>query len=328
MTAPPGAPTISVVIPSYQRLERIPALVSAYLEQGADQVVVVLDGPHPQWVEHLSATAADERVLVTELPQNVGLALARIAGLRVATGEIVLAVDDDVVPLEGFVTRHREFHGSGGDRVLMGYMPVAVPPRRGRDDAPTFVYARDYEKQAAAWRSGDSATILGSLWGGTLSIPRGLYARAEELKPSVRIEYNEDLDLGLRLQRLGATASFDQHAQAAHHHQRGWESYLRECTLRGAAIADLEARWGTRPAQLTPMIVIPPGYSRPLGWVQRRIAGRDRAGLLEHALTLAYRAAGAAGRWSIQDGITRMVRRALAMRGYRLAGEQRDAEGR
>ena len=319
-TAATTPPTISVVIPSYRRLGRIPRLVSAYLDQGAEQVVVVLDGPHPGWEGVLGA--GDERIVVTELPQNVGLALARIAGLRVATGDVVLAVDDDVAPHAGFVARHREFHRSGGDRVLMGYMPVALPPRRGRDDAPTFVYARDYEMQAAAWRAGDSGTILGSLWGGTVSLPRSLYERAEDLKPSVRIEYNEDLDLGLRLQRLGAAASFDERAQADHHHQRGWKSYLRECTLRGAAIADLETRWGTRPAQLTPMLVIPPGYSRPLGWVQRRIAGRDRPGALEHALTLTYRTAGAAGRWSVQDGITRMLRRALAMRGYRLAGEQ------
>jgi len=40
---------VSVVIPSYHRLERLPALVEQYLGLGADEVVVVLDGPHDGW---------------------------------------------------------------------------------------------------------------------------------------------------------------------------------------------------------------------------------------------------------------------------------------
>ena len=319
MTAAPGTPTLTVVIPSYQRLERLPHLVDVYLDQGADQVVVVLDGPHPGWSDALPDATHNSRLAVVELARNEGLALARIAGLHAATGDVVLAVDDDVVPQPGFVHRHREFHRAGGDRILIGYMPVALPPERGRDDAPTYVYARDYERQADAWRRGGSEVILGSLWGGTLSLPRALYERAEQLKPSIRIEYNEDLDLGLRLQELGATASFDEHAMAWHHQRRDWNAYRRECTARGRAIAALEQRWGRRPAQLTPVVVIPPGYSRQLGWVQRHIARRDRPGLCEHALTLIYRAAGMARRWVIQDGITRLLRRALAMRGYRMA---------
>ena len=49
--------SVSVVIPSYRRLDRIADLVRAYRAQGADQVVVVLDGPHPGW-EHAVAPVA------------------------------------------------------------------------------------------------------------------------------------------------------------------------------------------------------------------------------------------------------------------------------
>ncbi|MCS5735608.1 glycosyltransferase family 2 protein [Herbiconiux daphne] len=312
-------PTLSVVIPSYHRVDRLPALISAYLAQDADEVVVVLDGPHPGWAAVLDDH--DPRVRVVELPQNVGLAVARIGGLRASTGDVVLAVDDDVEPQAGFVEAHRAFHAAGGDRVLQGFMPVALPARRGRDAAPTYLYARDYLRQVQAWRSGDSRTVLRSLWGGTLSLPRSLYERAEALKPSIRIEYNEDLDLGLRLEKLGATAHFDEHARAAHHHDRGLDAYRRECVARGHAIADLERRWGERPAQLTPIIVIPRSYNRVLAWVQRRIAGRDEPGALEALLAGVYRVAGGIRVWKVQDGIARMLRRALAMRGYRIATE-------
>jgi glycosyltransferase involved in cell wall biosynthesis len=307
-----------VVIPSYHRLDRLPGLIATYLGQGADEIVVVLDGPHPGW-EASVAVGADERIRVTELPLNVGLAVARIAGLRASVGDVVLAVDDDVEPGPGFVETHRRFHRPGGDRVLQGYMPVALPTRRGRDDAPTYLYARDYLRQAEAWRAGDSTTLLRSLWGGTLSLPRELYLRAEKLRPSIRLDYNEDLDLGLRLELLGATARFDERARAAHRHSRGLRAFERECVARGRAIAELERRWGERPAQLTPIILIPRSYNRVLARIQRRVAERNDPGPLERTLEVIYRLAGLLRMWPVQDGVARLLRRALAMRGYRMA---------
>ena len=321
MTPPAGSgPTVSVVIPSFRRVDRIPPLVDAYLDQGADEVVVVLDGPHPGWRGVFGDRAEHPRVRVTELAHNEGLALARIAGLEASTGDVVLAVDDDVEPGAGFVSRHRAFHAaSERDRVLLGYMPVALPPSRGRDEAPTYLYARDYEVQAGVWRRSDSPTILRSLWGGTVSLPQSLYRRAEDLKPSERLEYNEDLDLGLRLLELDAEAVFDESARALHHHARGLAGYMRECTVRGQAISDLEDRWGARPAQLAPLVVIPAGYNGVLARVQRAIARRDRGGAVEGLVVLTYRAAGLVRFWRLQDGVARLLRRALAMRGYRMA---------
>ncbi|WP_165314436.1 glycosyltransferase [Agromyces protaetiae] len=323
-----GRPTVSVVIPSYRRLERVPPLVAAYLAQGADEVVVVLDGPHPGWRTAL-ADVASEASVVIELPENRGLALARIAGLEAASGDVVLAVDDDVEPGDGLVERHRAFHAGGGDRVLLGYMPVSLPVRRGRDDAPAFVYARDYERQAAVWRSADasspespvspesSSLVLGSLWGGNFSLPRDLYLRAEALAPSIRLDYNEDLDLGIRLERLGATARFDPLARAAHHQVRDLAGFRREAVQRGAAVADLERRWGTRPPQLVPVVTIPASYHGALARGQRRIAASDRPELVERTAVAVYRVAGVLHVWRLQDGVVRFLRRGLAMRGYR-----------
>lgn len=312
------APTLAVVLPSYRRLPQLPPLVDAYLRQGADEVIVVLDGPHPGWREILPVPA---RGRVVELPENRGLARARIAGLEHVSADVVLAVDDDVVPGEGLVARHRAAHAALAERVVQGYMPVALPTRRGTDAAPTYLYARDYEAQAAAWRRRGSAAILTSLWGGNLSLPTDLYRRAEALKPSVRLEYNEDLDLGLRLRELGASAAFLESARARHHHRRGLAAYLRECEARGHAVHALEQRWGARPPQLTPIVTIPPSYSRALGAAQRRIARDDANGAALRAAIEAYRAAGLARAWRAQDAVARFLRRALAMRGYRHARE-------
>ncbi|MCC2034019.1 glycosyltransferase family 2 protein [Microbacterium allomyrinae] len=310
--------TLSVVLPSYHRLELLPRLVDEYRRQGANQIIIVLDGPHPGWEDVIARSGPVE---VVELAVNRGLARARIAGLERVRCDLVLAVDDDVVPEPGLVDRHRAAHAVAQDHVVQGYMPIALPAKRGRDAAPTYLYARDYEIQADAWRRGGSATILKSLWGGNVSLPADLYRRAEAVKPSVRLEYNEDLDLGIRLLELGATAVFDDSARARHHHSRGLRPYLRECEARGGAVHALEQRWGERPAQLTPIVTIPPSYSRVLGAAQRRIAAADSGGLTLASAVVVYRACGAVRLFTLQDGVARFLRRALAMRGYRRALE-------
>ena len=321
-------PTVSVIIPSYHRLHRLPPLIEAYLEQGADEIVVVLDGQHSGWRGVLGRFVAEgkaasaKRVRVVELPANRGLALARIAGLMQATGDVTLLTDDDVVPGPELLACHREFHGTHPNHVLMGYMPVDLPARRSRDESATFLYARDYETQVANWHGASSHVLLGSLWGGNISLRRELYAKAEDYKPSQRLNYNEDLDLGIRLEKVGAEAAFDPRARAGHQHQRNFAGFTAECVVRGEAVRDLELRWGYLPPQLVPLVRIPDGYRRSAAWVQRRIAARDNPGALERMLRLGYRAAGLLRLWPVQDAIARLMRRGLAMRGYRMRCEE------
>lgn len=314
-------PSISVVIPSRNRLERLPDVVTRYVEQGADQIVVVLDGPHPDWRSRLVAIRHLPRVEIHELPDNLGLALARTAGLDRATGDVVVMADDDVRPEPGHIDHHRAFHAATPDTALLGYMPVLLPPVRGRDQAPTYIYARDYENQVAEWKSAQSRVLLHSFWGGNASLPASLYRRAEQFKPSQRLNYNEDLDLGLRLLAIGADARFDEGAKGYHLHSRTLESFLRECVVRGEAVRDLEARWeGDLPEQLTSLVRIPEGHGRIAARLQAAVGARDEPGLVERALRLAYRAAGALRVWPAQDAVARFLRRGLAIRGYRLAG--------
>ena len=116
---------------------------------------------------------------------------------------------------------------------------------------------------------------------------------------------------------VGAEAAFDEFAAGVHEHHRDFQGFIRECEVRGAAAADLEARWGALPAQLRPLISIPAEYPRGQAWLQRTIAARDEPGALEFGLGAAYRSCGMLTAWRTQDAIARLLRRALAMRGYR-----------
>jgi glycosyltransferase involved in cell wall biosynthesis len=314
-----GHPTISVVVPSLDRLERISPLVAHYLEQGADEIVVVLDGPHPGWLDILDQTVGLPGVIVRELPANGGLALARVAGLGFATMDVVLLADDDVVPGPDLIARHKEFHAAHPGEAMLGYMPVELPPRRSRDQAPTFVYARDYENQVAEWRTASSLDLLESFWGGNSSVPRELYLRAEAYLPSQRLNYNEDLDLGLRLKAIGATARFNEAARSSHRHSRDFASFRRECIVRGQAVSDMKSRWPSLPGRMTELVEIPADHHGAVAGIQGRIGALDEPGILEALIVLAYRVTGLTRQWKIQDALARLIRRGLAIRGYRLS---------
>ena len=106
--------TMSIAISSFQRREplvrlmrnlRNELLASPDLSIGLE-IVVILDG---------STDGSEEAVRALEMPvrvgchwqENRGLAAARNAGLAASKGEIIWFLDDDLVPGEGVIRRHR-----------------------------------------------------------------------------------------------------------------------------------------------------------------------------------------------------------------------------
>lgn len=312
MTEQENASSLAVVIPSYGRPERLPPLVRVYAELGAAEIVIVLDGPHPGVRDALLALGVDQ-LQVLELPENVGLALARIRGLEQCESDVVLLADDDVVPASSIVQQHLRHHASG-KTVVVGYMPVGMPGRSGRDQAPTRLYLREYEDATRLWER-DPQVILDGLWGGAVSVRRSHYVAAEQLKPSTRLAYYEDLDLGLRLRRTGAEAVFDREIRNSHRHARSFDAYLREAGDRGASVRRLEERWGDVPPQIEDLVDAGRNVSRSRKTIVRVLCAVPRPLLILPATGL-YRIAGALRIWPVQDAICRLLRRVLARAAY------------
>jgi glycosyltransferase involved in cell wall biosynthesis len=92
-------PRISVVIPTYQRLEACKRAVSSALEQQLQplEILVCDDGSTDGTREAMESWAAEEPLLrYLRLPRNTGApAAARNLGTREATGEWVAFLDDD-----------------------------------------------------------------------------------------------------------------------------------------------------------------------------------------------------------------------------------------
>jgi glycosyltransferase involved in cell wall biosynthesis len=165
---------------------------------------------------------ADDRVRVVDGPGR-GPAWARQQGLDEAHGDIVLFLDDDVVPRPGLLGGHCHAH-VGSDRVVVGYMPVAAECR-ARSVTAT-IYSNDYEAECDRFFT-DSTTVLRGLWGGNVSLRRTDAMRVPQAVESHRFRSREDEEFGFRCLRAGLTGVFDRSLAAEHWFDRPVSGFLR-----------------------------------------------------------------------------------------------------
>jgi glycosyltransferase involved in cell wall biosynthesis len=237
-------PTVSVVIPTRNRRQRIERTVRALLaDPAATEVVVVDDGSTDGTTGLLEALAVDEPRLRSLRTPPRGQDFARQAGAEVASGDVLLTIDDDVVATPGLVTGHARHHAGRRGLVVVGYMPVRTPCRRRPGQFATYLYAQNYEWACRRWEREPEA-VLRYLWGGNLSLRRADALRVGFVSPSGRLPYNEDQEFGLRLLRAGAQGVFDRSLLAHHEHERDLDGYLREGRVRAVGAMTVHAAHG------------------------------------------------------------------------------------
>ena len=141
------------------------------------QVVVAADvganGPLPK-------VPSDKRVRVIRVPADTGTPdergqRAREFALEYAEADVVLALDDDVLPERGLVTGHALQHAGAEGTVVVGYMPVSWHDLPFRWRPAARYYSRSYEAACSRFEVCPGA-ILEGLWGGNFSVRRADWA--------------------------------------------------------------------------------------------------------------------------------------------------------
>jgi glycosyltransferase involved in cell wall biosynthesis len=255
------------------------ALVHAVLsDPGALELIIVVDGTDdPDSSEELRRLgAADDRLRHTQT-DRLGQMGALDRGVRLARGDVVLLLDDDVLPVTPLASGHARRHAGREDLVVVGAMPVRSP-RGARVEVASRIYAEAYAAHCAALVRG-GGPVLNSLWFGNLSLRRERCLQVGLRSEAFTSSYHADRDFGYRAADAGLTGVFDPSLRAVHLHARSDGAFLRDARRQGAGIRMVHEVHPERAGPFSPHSLIDTGH-RSLDAVLRAAVvtpGRSRA---------------------------------------------------
>lgn len=208
---------VSVVIATYNRRDvlgtTLPAVLAQDLPGRTYEVVVVDDGSHDGTVEFVRALSSRGRLKLLE-ESHRGTAAARNAGIKAATGRVVLVLDDDIVCTPDLLERHLSCHDGAEASVVVGPTLTAGRPGDGLADewmseSLETYFSRRRDEPAPKWPE--------SAWFGPNCSTRRETLLAlggyDERETATRLE---DIELGLRLWQAGLRFRFEPRALVRH----------------------------------------------------------------------------------------------------------------
>jgi glycosyltransferase involved in cell wall biosynthesis len=218
--------SISIIIPTYNRLDRLIKVLDGLEKQSFPQesfeVIVVSDGSSDGTVEYLSSLKTALNLQVAH-QENQGVASARNRGIQEASGELVLFIDDDVVPTSWLITEHVRCHQQQGpDSIVIG--PMLTP-----DDivlSPWVHWEQEaLAKQYRAMQAGVWEPTARQFYTGNTSLARHHLLESGGFDPSFRRA--EDVELAYRLAERGLKFVFNPNAVGYHYAERSFASWAK-----------------------------------------------------------------------------------------------------
>lgn len=200
-------PLVSVLVPAFNEGKVIERTISSILRSGYKrvQVLVIDDGSTDDTAEVVTKLAESEPRVVLLRKENGGKATAANAGLRVAEGEIVVAVDADTIIMPGAIERLVAHFADKEVTAVCGNVEVGnVHSWLTRFQAIEYVTSQNFDRRAFAVLNSVSV-VPGALgaWRREAVLAVGGYSD-ETL--------TEDADLTLTVLRAGGRIAYEPHA--------------------------------------------------------------------------------------------------------------------
>jgi GT2 family glycosyltransferase len=188
----------------------------------------------------IQSTVYPFEIRVIEEAPALGPAAARNRALSVAEAELILFLDDDVVPTEQLVATHAMRHSEDPNAVVIGTLLAPAEHQQPwiRWEAETLL------KQYADMQSGAWAPTPRQFYTGNASVRRQHVLAAGGFDSALR--RGEDVELAFRLQRNGARFVFEPAASGIHYARRSFASWLEAAGDYGRIEAVMEPIGGTR----------------------------------------------------------------------------------
>ena len=243
---------VSIVIPTYRREAVLVSTVGALLElrEPADEIVVVDQTPSHEG-STTSALEAGERsgdVRWLRLPRP-SIPRAMNAGLMEARGEVVLFLDDDIVPGPELVFRHREAHLLTGADLVAGQVLQPGEEAMDPDGEDAFRFCQSLPR----W--------IDEFMGGNFSLRRETGLKLGGFDENfVGGGYRFERDFARRLQGAGGRIYFEpgagiRHLRSVEGGTRSYGNHLRSASPAHSVGEYYDFLKWSSPVQLAPRIL-------------------------------------------------------------------------
>ena len=202
----------SVVIPTKDKISRLASVLKGLEPQMNDnvEVVIVFDGCNEETVTSYKRMSWNFTPKAVFLSENVGRAKARNYGIREATGDIIIFIDDDRIPDQNFIRFHIEAHSKPNMVVLGRRSDVSLEEEQIltlQHSLTAHQKLKDYavtEKSYIPFRHPRNIFRWMYCFTGNLSVDRTLLNAIGGFDENFVKWGHEDVDLGIRLYLKGA----------------------------------------------------------------------------------------------------------------------------
>lgn len=224
---PEGDVTFSIVVPTYNRPERLAAcldsLVSLEYPRDRYEVLIVDDGSTGPLDGIVQERSGDVAVRLHRQP-NQGPAAARNAGIELATGSWIAFTDDDCAPSPSWLTELAGAARAHPDALLGGHTVNGLssnPFAEASQLLVTYLHEELCERDA----DGAGPAFFAS---NNIALPADRLRRIGGFDTEFPLAAGEDRDLSGRWRHSGGRLVQVPDATVVHHHDLGLRSYWRQ----------------------------------------------------------------------------------------------------
>jgi glycosyltransferase involved in cell wall biosynthesis len=228
-------PSVSVIIPTYNRAHLVTRAVRSALNEltDDDEIIVVDDGSTDDTEQVLKPYR--ERIRYVKIP-NSGAGRARNVGLMEAGKDLVAFLDSDDEWMPGKLELHRRFHAARPD-VLLSFTDFAITTLDGKE---VRHYLQHWHQDPRDW---DAILGEGALFSTLATLPPGcpdfrvhvgnLYV------PMARAPYISTITIVVQREKAGGDLYFEEDLLL----YEDWLCFGRLCRKGLAAYFDIETAW-------------------------------------------------------------------------------------
>jgi glycosyltransferase involved in cell wall biosynthesis/GT2 family glycosyltransferase len=242
-------PVISVVIPTCRAVESLDATLHAIDAQahltGGVEVVVVLDGPDDARSTALRDREISARLMVIPSPGR-GRAAACNAGVRAASGDVILLLDDDMVPEPGALAAHVGRHGTGANLAVVGAAPLDL--HEASTVAARYI-GRRFNRHLVKLAGAGAITNVSDVYMGSFSLRRSTFVAVGGFDERFTEYGHEDCELAGRLMGAGVAIEFASEAVTRQTYDKTFARLAADNVAKGRTAQQFLARHPDRAAE-------------------------------------------------------------------------------